>query len=438
MKKKLLQAIKDRSARVGVIGLGYVGLPLAEAFSKAGFTVCGFDVDREKVAALERGESYIGRVSSAWVQASVAEGRFEATTDSSKLREMHAILICVPTPLTKAREPDLSFVRSTAEEIRKHIEPGRLVVLESTTYPGTTHEVLQPILEGSDRAVGRDLFIAFSPEREDPGNPDFTTSTIPKLVGGIDSDSGEVACALYAAAVNKVISLSDARVAEAAKILENIYRAVNIALVNELKMLFDRMDIDVWEVIDAASTKPFGYHAFYPGPGLGGHCIPIDPFYLTWKAREFDTATRFIELAGEVNTQVPHFVVGKVGEALNEHSKPLKGSHGIILGVAYKPNVDDVRESPAFKIMELLQKRGARLSFHDPFVGELPTMRHYDVSADSVELTADALAESDFVVIVTDHDSFDWEFVVRHAPLVIDTRNATRDVMTGREKIVKA
>ena len=438
MKKKLLKAINDRSARVGVIGLGYVGLPLAEAFSKGGFTVCGFDVDRDKVAALESGRSYIGRVSSEWVEASTSEGRFEATTDFSKLRKMHAILICVPTPLTKAREPDLSFVRSTAEEIRKHLQPGQLIVLESTTYPGTTCEVLQPILEAGERVVGHDIFLAFSPEREDPGNPDYTTSTIPKLVGGVDSDSGEIACALYEAAVKKVVGLSGASVAEAAKILENIYRAVNIALVNELKMLFDRMGIDVWEVIEAASTKPFGFHAFYPGPGLGGHCIPIDPFYLTWKAREFDTTTRFIELAGEVNTQVPHFVVGKISEALNEHRKPLNGSCGIILGVAYKPNVDDVRESPAFKIMELLQKRGVRLSFHDPYVAELPTMRHYDVRADSVDLTAEALAECDFVVVVTDHDGVDWDFIVRHAPLVVDTRNATRDVTVGREKIVKA
>jgi UDP-N-acetyl-D-glucosamine dehydrogenase len=317
MKETLERAIDDRSARIGIIGLGYVGLPLLEAFGKAGFPVCGFDIDPSKVEALLRGESYLKRVSSAWVRATLEEGRLEATADFRRLRHMSAIIICVPTPLTRTREPDLSYVRGTAAEIRRHLERGQLVVLESTTYPGTTEGDLKPILEESGLEAGADFFLAYSPEREDPGNRDFVTASIPKLVGGLDPASGEVASRLYAAAIERVVTVSHARIAEAAKILENIYRAVNIALVNELKVLFDRMGIDVWEVIEAAATKPFGFQPFYPGPGLGGHCIPIDPFYLTWKAREFDFATRFIELAGEINTQMPRHVVQKTVEALN-------------------------------------------------------------------------------------------------------------------------
>ena len=436
MKDTVRKAIADRTARVGVIGLGYVGLPLVKAFGDAEFPVCGFDIDERKIARLARGESYIDRVSSEWVREKLESGRLSVTRGFEKLREMDAVLICVPTPLTRAREPDLSYVRSTAEEISRHLQPGQLIVLESTTYPGTTREVLRPILDES--AAGSDYFLAFSPEREDPGNPNFATSTIPKLVGGIDRESGELAAALYECAVHKVLLVSSAEVAEAAKILENVYRAVNIALVNELKMLLDRMKIDVWEVIEAASTKPFGFQAFYPGPGLGGHCIPIDPFYLTWKAREFDMSTRFVELAGEVNIQMPHYVVGKLVEALNRRRKTLNGSRGLILGVSYKPNIDDVRESPAFRIMELLQGSGVELSYHDPYVPELPPMRHYHVEARSVPLTRDVLASHDFTVIVTNHDAMDWELVVEHSALVVDTRNATRNVRVGREKIVKA
>ena len=438
MREKILSAIADRSLPVGVVGLGYVGLPLAKTFVSAGFPVCGFDVDSSKVRQLENGESYISRVSSEWLSEAIREKRFQVTEDLSRLGEMGAILICVPTPLNKTREPDLSFVRQTCEEVRRHLVVGQIVVLESTTYPGTTDELIDGILGQSGMTCGADYFVAFSPEREDPGNPDFTTSTIPKLVGGVDEVSGEIAFELYDAAVQRVIRLSNARVAEAAKILENIYRAVNIALVNELKMLFDQMDIDIWEVISAASTKPFGFQAFYPGPGLGGHCIPIDPFYLTWKAREFDTSTRFIELAGEINTQMPRFVVGKVTDALNRSQKTLNGSNGLIIGVAYKPNIEDVRESPAFKIMELLQQGGSDLSFHDPFVKELPSMRHYDVSASPVDLTEDTLRSCDFALIVTNHDGIDWQFVVDYAPIVVDTRNATRHVKSGREKIVMA
>ncbi len=432
------KAVADRTARVGVIGLGYVGLPLLQAFGKAGFPVCGFDIDRKKIDSLRGGESYIGRVSSAWVREAVQGGRLDATDDFRQLRKMNAIIICVPTPLTKEREPDLSYIERTSLEIRRYLDRGQLVVLESTTYPGTTEELVKPILEDSGLECGKDFFLAFSPEREDPGNPRFHTAVIPKLVGGVDPTSGDLAACLYEAAVERVIPLSHAKVAEASKILENIYRAVNIALVNELKVLFDRMGIDVWEVIEAASTKPFGFQAFYPGPGLGGHCIPIDPFYLTWKARELDMSTRFIELAGEINTQMPHFVVQKTWQALNERKKSLNGSRGLIIGVAYKPNVDDVRESPSFKIMQLLEEHGAQLRFYDPYVPRLPSMRHYSVNAEPATLDEKSLKESDFVVIVTHHDGIDWDLVVEHAPLVIDTRNATKKVVKGREKIVKA
>jgi len=438
LKVSFKKSVADRAARVGVIGLGYVGLPLLQAFGKAGFPVCGFDIDRKKIDSLRGGESYIGRVPSDWVKEAVQGGRFDATDDFRQLRKMNAIIVCVPTPLTKEREPDLSYIEKTSQEIRRYLDRGQLVVLESTTYPGTTEEVVKPILEDSGLECGKDFFLAFSPEREDPGNPKFHTTIIPKLVGGLDPDSGELAACLYESAVERVILLSHAKVAEASKILENIYRAVNIALVNELKVLFDRMGLDIWEVIEAASTKPFGFQAFYPGPGLGGHCIPIDPFYLTWKAREFDMSTRFIELAGEINTQMPHFVVEKTWEALNQRKKSVNGSRGLIIGVSYKPNVDDVRESPSFKIMQLLEERGAQLRFYDPYVPRLPPMRHYAVHAEPAPLDEKSLKESDFVVIVTHHDGIDWDFVVEHAPLVIDTRNATRKVVKGREKIVKA
>jgi UDP-N-acetyl-D-glucosamine dehydrogenase len=438
MAHPLEKQIADRTALVGIIGLGYVGLPLAKAFHAAGFSVTGFDIDAAKVEALESGRSYICSLDSDTLKAMRESGRFSATADFRNLRRMNAILICVPTPLTKAREPDLTAICNTAHEIRKYLDRGQLIVLESTTFPGTTEEVFRPILEESGLAAGRDFFLAFSPEREDPGNRSFNTQTIPKLVGGIDPASGALAALLYRTAVKSIVEVSHARVAEAAKILENIYRAVNIALVNELKVLFDRMGIDVWEVISAASTKPFGFQAFYPGPGLGGHCIPIDPFYLAWKAREYNLTTRFIELAGEINLSMPHFVVQKLTEALNRRRKTVNGSRGLILGVAYKPNTDDVRESPAFKVMELLQEMGASLTYHDPHVPSLPKMRHYSVWAEAVPLEPEILSQSDYVVIITDHESIDWNFVVQHSQLVIDTRNATRGVAQGREKIVKA
>jgi UDP-N-acetyl-D-glucosamine dehydrogenase len=415
-----------------------VGLPLVHAFHKAGFSVTGFDIDPTKVEALNRGESYISSVGSVAVGELAASDRFHATEEFRELRQMHAAIICVPTPLTKTREPDLSYVEKTAREICKYIERGQLVILESTTYPGTTEEVVKPILEESGLNAGTDFYLAFSPEREDPGNKNFQTQTIPKLVGGIDAKSGKLAASLYATAIEEVIELSHAKIAEAAKILENIYRAVNIALVNELKVLFDRMDIDVWEVIDAAKTKPFGFHAFYPGPGLGGHCIPIDPFYLTWKAREYGMVTRFIELAGEINHAMPDFVVQKVSEALNREKKTINGSRGVVLGVAYKPDTDDVRESPALKIIGMLEGMGASLCYHDPHVPVLPRTRQYDGSIEGVELTSDVLSQSDFTLIITDHTAIDWSLVVEHSNLVIDTRNATKDIEDHREKIVKA
>ncbi|MBN1441322.1 MAG: nucleotide sugar dehydrogenase [Planctomycetes bacterium] len=436
--EELKQRIEGRQAEVGVIGLGYVGMPLVQAFHAAGFPVTGFDVDRAKVEALAAGRSYIDAVSTEQVREMVAGGRFRATDDFADLERMHAIIVCVPTPLTRTREPDLSYVQRTGEVIRDHLRAGQLVILESTTYPGTTDEVLIPILEGSGLCCGRDFYAAFSPEREDPGNRKFRTRTIPKLVGGVDAQSGELAASLYAQAIETVVRVSHARVAESAKILENMYRAVNIALVNELKMLLDRMGIDVWEVIDAAATKPFGFQPFYPGPGLGGHCIPIDPFYLTWKAREYDLSTRFIELAGEINTSMPNYVVQKVAEALNRRSRTLNGSRGLIVGVAYKKNTDDVRESPAFKIMDLLMERGSSLLFHDPHVVRLPQTRRYQMQVEGVDLHPEILAECDYSLIVTDHDGIDWERLVRGSQLVIDTRNATRDVREGREKIVKA
>jgi UDP-N-acetyl-D-glucosamine dehydrogenase len=436
--RNLEDLIRDRAAHVGVIGLGYVGLPLVHAFVRAGFEVTGFDIDAAKTATLERGDSYIKTVGAAEVREMIATGRFRVTTEFRGLRKVHAVIICVPTPLTKAREPDLSYIVDTGAEIRKYLERGQLVVLESTTYPGTTEEVLRPLLEESGLTAGEDFFLAFSPEREDPGNKSYNTRTIPKLVGGVDAASGRLASMLYGAAVERVIEVSHAKIAEAAKVLENIYRAVNIALINELKVLFDRMGIDVWEVIDAAKTKPFGFQAFYPGPGLGGHCVPIDPFYLTWKAREYGLTTRFIELAGEINTAMPHYVVEKVAATLNRFKKTVNGSRGLIVGVAYKPNTDDVRESPALRIIQLLQDLGASLCYHDPYVPVLRRTRLYQGSVEGVALTPEVLAQSDFTLVVTDHDAIDWSFVVEHSNVVIDTRNATRAVTAGREKIVKA
>jgi UDP-N-acetyl-D-glucosamine dehydrogenase len=435
---QLRARIEVRSARVSVVGLGYVGLPLAETFAWGGYRVLGFDIDAAKVAKLQQGQSYIGHICPERVAEMVSTGRFDATTDPTRFREADAVIICVPTPLTEAREPDLSYITGTGETLRRHLRPGQLVVLESTTFPGTTVELLQPILEQSGLRAGRDFFLAYSPEREDPGNRDYSTRTIPKVVGGIDANSRDLAVALYQPVVDGVVPVSSTSVAEACKILENTYRCVNIALVNELKVVFDRMGIDVWEVIDAARTKPFGFQPFYPGPGLGGHCIPIDPFYLTWAARKHGVSTRFIELAGEVNTAMPQYVVSRIAEALNEEGKPLKGSQICILGVAYKKDVDDPRESPAFAILELLSRHGADVSYNDPHVPSLPRMRHHRIRLDSRPLTREFLTEQDCVVIVTDHSSYDFDAVVQYATLVVDTRNATAACKPGRARIWKA
>ncbi len=435
----LEQRIQDKTAVIGVVGLGYVGLPLIRAFIGAGFRTVGFDVDDGKVQSLLAGQSYIEHIPSAWIAECVASGRFEPTSDMRRMREADALLICVPTPLSESRDPDLQYVEGTARQIAAVLRPGQLIVLESTTYPGTTRDVVLPILAAAGLRVGEDFFLAFSPEREDPGNAAYTAQTIPKVVGGIDPLSSRLAELLYAQAVVRVIPVANCEVAEACKILENTYRSVNIAMVNELKMLFDRLGIDVWDVIDAARTKPFGYQAFYPGPGLGGHCIPIDPFYLSWVARKYGMPTRFIELAGEINSSMPEYVVRKVITALNEVGKPLKGSHVCVLGIAYKKDVDDARESPSFVLIELLQAGGAVISYNDPHVPQMPRVRQHQLpEMASSHLTPEFLASQDCVLIATDHSAYDYEHIVRHARLVIDTRNATAHVTQGREKIRKA
>ena len=436
----LSEKIASQKALIGVIGLGYVGLPLIRAFVKAGFKTMGFDVDQTKVDKLKAGQSYIKHIDSAAIAKLIREDRFEPTSDMGRLGEADCVIICVPTPLNESRDPDLSYIEGTAHSIAKTLRKGQLVVLESTTHPTTTRVNVLPVLNATGLTAGVDYFLAFSPEREDPGNPSFEAATIPKLVGGYDPVSGDLAMAMYGQAVVKAIRVSSMEIAEAAKILENTYRAVNIAMVNELKMLYDKMGIDVWEVIDAAKTKPFGFQAFYPGPGLGGHCIPIDPFYLTWLARKHGEQTRFIELAGEINTHMPHYVIARLAEYLNDASKPIKGSKICILGAAYKKDVDDPRESPSFELMKLLLKRGAVLSYNDPHVPSLPKMRHYpDLPAmQSQELTPEYLAAQDCVLISTDHSAYDHDFIVKHSRLVLDTRNATKNVTEGREKIRKA
>ena len=436
----LAEKIANQTARIGVVGLGYVGLPLIRAFVRAGFKTMGFDVDQTKVDKLKAGQSYIKHIDSAEIAKLIQDGSFEPTSDMGRLGEADCVIICVPTPLNESRDPDLSYIEGTAHSIAKTLRKGQLVVLESTTHPTTTRENVLPVLNATGLTAGKDYYLAFSPEREDPGNPTFEAATIPKLVGGYDTVSGDIAMAMYGQAVVKAIRVSSMEIAEAAKILENTYRAVNIAMVNELKMLYDKMGIDVWEVIDAAKTKPFGFQAFYPGPGLGGHCIPIDPFYLTWLARKHGEQTRFIELAGEINTHMPHYVIARLAEYLNDASKPIKGSKILILGAAYKKDVDDPRESPTFELMKLLLKRGAVMSYNDPHVPSLPKMRHYpDLPAmDSQELTPELLAAQDCVLISTDHSAYDHNFIVKHSRLVLDTRNATKNVTEGREKIRKA
>jgi UDP-N-acetyl-D-glucosamine dehydrogenase len=430
--------IESKSARVGIIGLGYVGLPLAQAFARAGYTVLGFDVDAAKVAKLNSGRSYIKQIPDERIAAMRAAG-FRATERFDKLAGVDAIIVCVPTPLTESREPDLKYVVNSAHAIASQLRPGQLVVLESTTYPTTTRNVVLPILARTEMAVGEDYFLAFSPEREDPGNATHSVNTIPKVVGGLDENSGALAELLYGGVVERVVRVSTPEVAEACKILENTYRAVNIALVNELKMLYDRMGIDVWEVIAAAKTKPFGFQAFYPGPGLGGHCIPIDPFYLTWVARQYGMNTRFIELAGEVNSAMPAYVVGKVADALNDAGKPVRGSKVAILGMAYKKDIDDPRESPGFELMDLLLKKGAVVTYNDPHIPNLPPMRHYPhLHMASTPLTAEFLAEQDCVLIATDHSAYDYDWILRESRCVVDTRNATQSVAAHRGKLVRA
>jgi UDP-N-acetyl-D-glucosamine dehydrogenase len=435
----LMGAIADRSAVVAVVGLGYVGLPLLSVFHRAGFSVIGFDTDPKKIEALLAGENYLKHLGETLVSDMKSAGRFNATTDMARLGEADAILICVPTPLGKHLEPDLSFVEKTADAVARSLRPGQLVVLESTTYPGTTRQVVLPRLEKTKLKSGVDFLLAYSPEREDPGRKDFNTQTIPKLVGGIDARSGEIAAALYRAAIQKVIPVSSAEVAEAAKILENVYRSVNIALVNEMKLLLTAMGIDVWEVIAAASTKPFGYQPFYPGPGLGGHCIPIDPYYLTYKAREVGLPTRFIELAGEINHAMPQYVVEKTMLALNTRGKAVNGSRILVLGLAYKPDVDDVRESPSFELIEKLTDLGAAVDYNDPHVPATHHMRKYgDLGLKSIALTPDTIASYDCVLIATHHKAYDWQMVADHAVLIVDTRNALKDIAGRRDHIVMA
>lgn len=428
----LLEKIKAKTAMVGIIGLGYVGLPLVIEFCNAGFRVIGFDVDEEKVKVLKQGKSYIRHIPEEKIRQCL--DTFTPTSDFSRLSEVDCIIICVPTPLNKYREPDMTYVFNTGRTIAKYLRPGQLVVLESTTYPGTTDEDLRRILEESGLVAGKDFYLAFSPEREDPGNKEFSTAEIPKVVGGINQESLEVAKALYDQVMKRTVPVSSTRVAEAVKLLENIYRAVNIALVNELKLLFDRMGIDIWEVIEAAKTKPFGFQAFYPGPGIGGHCIPVDPFYLTWKAREYDFHTRFIELAGEINAQMPYYVVQKTMEALNEAGKSVKGARVLVLGVAYKKDVDDMRESPSLKIMELLEEKGAFVDYNDPYIPEIPKLRKYSFRKKSVPLTPENLRVYDCVIIATDHSLYDAQMLLEHAQLIVDTRNLIREKSTKVKK----
>jgi UDP-N-acetyl-D-glucosamine dehydrogenase len=422
----LIGRCRTRTARVGVIGLGYVGLPLALRFAEAGFPVVGFDIDAAKTEAIASGKSYFLHIPDGAVAAARRRG-LEATTDARRVAEADALIICVPTPLTASREPDLGFVLRSVESLLPHLRAGQLVSLESTTYPGTTEEELKPRIEQRGFKVGEDLFLCFSPEREDPGNARFNTRNIPKICGGATPACLKVAVALYGQAVDQVVPVSSTRAAEMTKLLENIHRAVNIGLVNELKTIADRMDIDILEVIRAAATKPFGFVPYQPGPGLGGHCIPIDPFYLTWKARQYGLHTRFIELAGEINSAMPHWVIGKIADALNERRKPLNGSRVLVLGIAYKKNVDDMRESPAVELMSLLSARGARVEYCDPHVPVFPTMRNYRFDLASVPLEPERLAQYDVVLIATDHDVFDYEMIRRDARLIVDTRGVYRE-----------
>ncbi len=452
-KQIMLQKIEDKSVIIGIVGLGYVGLPLGLEYAHKGFSVIGFDVDEKKIPLLKEGKSYIKHIPSSKIKEAVDNGKLDATNDFSRLTEADAILICVPTPLTEHREPDMTYITSTAEVIAQYLREGQLVSLESTTYPGTTDELLLPLFEQAPLyqqsighnitkkekfTVGKDFFLAFSPEREDPNNAKYNTATIPKVVGGVTAECLEVAQAVYNQIVVQTVPVTSTRAAEATKLLENIYRSVNIALVNELKVVFERMDIDIWEVIEAASTKPFGYHPFYPGPGLGGHCIPIDPFYLTWKAHEYEVPTKFIELAGEINTNMPYYVVQKTMEALNNHKKPINGSKILILGAAYKKDIDDMRESPSLRLIELLREKGAEVDYNDPFVPVLPATRKYQFDMKSVDLTKENLQMYDALLLSTDHTQYDYDFIRENALLIIDTRNAFKLNGLSNGNVVKA
>ncbi|MBF0318668.1 MAG: nucleotide sugar dehydrogenase [Nitrospirae bacterium] len=432
----LLEKIKNKSVVVGVIGLGYVGIPLVVEFCRAGFHCIGFDIDEKKVNLLTQGKSYFKHIGEDKIKACLPF--FTPTADFSRLSGVDCIVICVPTPLGRHHEPDLSYVLDTTRTIARYLGKGKLVVLESTTYPGTTDEEMRPILEATGLKAGEDFYLAFSPEREDPNNKEFSTSTIPKVVGGYTPGCLAAAQALYNSVVNRTIPVSSTKVAEATKLLENIYRSVNIALVNELKMLFDKMGIDVWEVIEAAKTKPFGYQPFYPGPGLGGHCIPIDPFYLEWKAREYEVSTRFINLAGEINTSMPQYVIQKTIDALGERGKSINGSKVLILGLSYKKDLDDTRESPSLKLLDILQKKGAIVDYNDPYIPEMPKTRRYSFKKSSITLTAETLGQYDCVLISTDHSAYDPDFIATNSQLVVDTRNLIKDSKKYSGKVVKA
>jgi len=434
MKKKLIQKLESKSAIIGILGLGYVGQPLFLRYSDIGFKVIGFDIDQEKVDELNNGHSRIEHIVDSKIASAIEKG-FEATTDFSRVAECDALILCVPTPLNKYREPDISFVVGTTDMLKQYVRKGQVISLESTTYPGTTEEELLPRVEENGLVVGEDIFLVYSPEREDPGNPNFETRTIPKVVGGHTASCLEVGKALYEPAIDQVVPVSSTKAAELTKLLENIHRAVNIGLVNEMKIVADRMGIDIFEVIDAAKTKPFGFTAYYPGPGLGGHCIPIDPFYLTWKAREYGLHTRFIELSGEVNRAMPEYVVAKLMDGLNENGKSLKGCKVLVLGIAYKKNVDDMRESPSVEIMELIQAKGAEVAYSDPHVPQFPKMREHSFNLASVELTPDILSSFDAVVLATDHDRFNYDGIYEHAKLIIDSRGKYRHV---NGKVIKA
>jgi UDP-N-acetyl-D-glucosamine dehydrogenase len=434
----LRSKIDNNTAVVGVIGLGYVGLPLLRAFFQAGFPVLGFDIDQSKIDSLKSGRNYLKHLGADFVREMSASNRFSATADFGRLGEADVVISCVPTPLGTHLEPDLSFVEKSADDIAKTLRPGQMIVLESSTYPRTTREVMLPRFEAKGLKCGEDFYLAYSPEREDPGRKDHNTQTIPKLVGGIDPISGELATNLYRKAIKQVIPVSTAEVAEAAKILENVYRAVNIALVNEMKTVLTAMGIDVWEVIAAASSKPFGFQAFYPGPGLGGHCIPIDPYYLTWKAREVGLPTKFIELAGEVNRSMPDYVVSRVSLALNDRGKAVKGARVLVLGLAYKPDVDDVRESPSFELIEKLEHLGALADYNDPLVPKTHRMRKHDLQMTSVPLNSQTLQSYDCVLISTNHSAYDWQMIAEHSKLIVDTRGVMRGVKGRKDHIMSA